>query len=201
MKIKFNNSKQYWTDRYRSNGNSGPGSYGRLAEFKASVINDFVETNQISSVIEFGCGDGNQLSLSNYKNYIGLDVAEDSINLCKKRFLNDITKSFYMFEDYKCQIAEVSLSLDVIFHLIEDSTFNEYMQCLFNSASRFVIIYSSNTSVNLNNADHVKHRKFTEVVDNLTWSLIKHIPNRYPYSEKDPKNTSFSDFYIFQKII
>ena len=57
------NTLSYWENRYKNNGNSGAGSYGRLAEFKADVINNFIAENKITSVIEFGCGDGNQLSL------------------------------------------------------------------------------------------------------------------------------------------
>ncbi|HFK5799472.1 TPA: hypothetical protein ACG0L7_003353 [Enterobacter hormaechei subsp. oharae] len=55
----FRHSAQYWDDRYRLAGNSGAGSYGRLADFKANVLNDFVAREKIGSVAEFGCGDGN----------------------------------------------------------------------------------------------------------------------------------------------
>jgi hypothetical protein len=55
------NSAGYWEKRYRRNGNSGSGSYGKLAEYKATVINGFVAANNIQQVMEFGCGDGNQL--------------------------------------------------------------------------------------------------------------------------------------------
>jgi hypothetical protein len=47
----------------------------------------------------------------------------------------------------------------------------------------------------------VRQRKFTPWVEkNIQgWSLIKTIPNRYPPDEKDQKNTSFADFFIYQK--
>lgn len=41
------NSKKYWNDRYLTVGNSGAGSYNKLAQFKADIINNFVEKNQI----------------------------------------------------------------------------------------------------------------------------------------------------------
>jgi len=47
------NSKKYWEARYVSGRNSGAGSYGRLAKFKADVINDFVKNKKINTVIEF----------------------------------------------------------------------------------------------------------------------------------------------------
>ena len=74
--LAFRHSAQYWDDRYRLAGNSGAGSYGRLADFKANVLNEFVAREKIASVVEFGCGDGNQLSLSRYPRYTGFDVSE-----------------------------------------------------------------------------------------------------------------------------
>ena len=76
-------SKEYWENRYKYQGNSGAGSYGKLAEFKAEVINEFINENNINNVIEFGCGDGNQLNLFNIKNYLGFDVSDTIIKLCQ----------------------------------------------------------------------------------------------------------------------
>ena len=64
-------SAQYWRDRYRSGGNSGAGSYGRLADFKAEIVNAFVREHDVASVIEFGSGDGAQLALADYPTLSG----------------------------------------------------------------------------------------------------------------------------------
>ena len=48
----FTTSADYWESRYRTGGTSGAGSYNRLAEFKARVLNEFVERNDIRSVVE-----------------------------------------------------------------------------------------------------------------------------------------------------
>ncbi len=61
-------------------------------------MNSFVIEHDICSVIEFGCGDGNQLSLANYHAYIGLDVSKAAIKLCKERFQHDETKSFNLYD-------------------------------------------------------------------------------------------------------
>ena len=131
-KIFFDNSPNYWEQRYSSKGNSGAGSYGRLAEFKALVINEFVTENKINSVVEFGCGDGNQLTLAKYPSYIGIDVSKTAIELCKEKFNKDATKSFFTSADAHDVNAELSMSLDVIYHLIEDEIYNDYMTKLFN---------------------------------------------------------------------
>ena len=91
--VLFPGSAEYWEKRYASGGSSGKGSYGRLSEFKAEVINNFVSKHGVESVIEFGCGDGNQLKLAKYPAYVGLDVSEKAVALCKEKFNNDISKS------------------------------------------------------------------------------------------------------------
>ena len=68
-------SSKYWEKRYVTGGNSGDGSYGYLAKYKAEIINNFIEKNSINAIIEFGTGDGNQIKHMNYKNYIGFDVS------------------------------------------------------------------------------------------------------------------------------
>ena len=40
--------------------------------------------------------------------------------------------------------ADLTLSLDVIYHLVEDDVFVSAMRALFDKAARFVVIYASN---------------------------------------------------------
>jgi SAM-dependent methyltransferase len=82
----FTNSVDYWIKRYKTGGNSGAGSYNRLAEFKAEVVNSFVKNNNVQTVIEFGCGDGNQLKYLDIPHYLGYDVSPDAVEYCKKVF-------------------------------------------------------------------------------------------------------------------
>ena len=195
----FPGSEDYWKKRYQSGGTSGAGSYGRLAQFKAEVINEFVRDKQISSVIEYGCGDGNQLGLSEYPSYIGFDVSPDAITQCRNKFANDGSKSFKLISAYANETAQLTLSLDVIYHLTEDEVFNTYMKQLLDSSTRFSIIYSSNTDKQSRiQAPHVKHRNFSQWIDENRpeWKLMRHIPNRYPYSDDEQAET-FADFYLY----
>lgn len=197
-------SNEYWDQRYLSGSNSGSGSYNHLAKFKANVINNFVSENSIKSVIEFGCGDGNQLGLSNYKRYIGFDVSATAVALCKKKFKADKNKVFNLVSEYNNECAELSLSLDVIYHLIEDDVYESYMNRLFSSASKYIIIYSSNSDLNNSKlsklAPHVKHRKFSVYIEEYfsMWTLKEKVNNQYAY-DGNYELTSFSDFYIYVK--
>jgi len=197
-------SEAYWKARYNKGGNSGSGSYGRLALFKADVINHFCEarSKEIESVVEFGCGDGNQLRLYNFPTYVGLDVSETAIDSCKKQYSSDGDKSFFVIgqSQFKHQF-DLSISIDVIFHLVEDGVYERYMKSLFESSKKYVCIYSSNED-NERTAPHVRHRKFTDWVEvnQSDWVLIERINNIYPakIGEEDDENT-FADFFFFKR--
>jgi len=197
----FSGSEKYWVERYERGGNSGAGSHNKLAQFKAEVLNNFVKEQNIRSVIEYGCGDGNQLRLATYQRYLGFDVSPVALSQCKDIFHDDSTKSFKLMSDYNGEVAELTLSLDVVYHLIEDEVFESFMRRLFDSSTRFVIVYSSNKNEQDEiQAPHVKHRKFTQWVDEhiRDWRLITHIPNRYSYTG-DINKGSCADFYIYEK--
>ena len=96
-------SKYYWDNRYKTGGNSGAGSYNKLSEFKASIINNFIQNNNITSIIDHGVGDGNQLKLINTENktYTGIDVSRTIIDSCIRMFTTDPTKRFILDTELK----------------------------------------------------------------------------------------------------
>lgn len=195
-------SERYWSQRYREGGTSGPGSYGDLARFKAEILNAFVARHGAASVIEFGCGDGNQLGLAEYPRYTGYDVSHVALSACRRRFAADATKEFFLIQEYDGRKADLALSLDVIFHLTEDSVFDAYMRRLFGASQRHVIVYSSNQEhPDEDEARHVRHRNFTRWVEQelaAEWNLVQTIPNRFPY-DGNSRSTSFSDFFVYAK--
>jgi SAM-dependent methyltransferase len=198
----FPGSASFWESRYREGGNSGSGSYGRLAEFKAEILNDFVRKRKIRSIIEFGCGDGAQLELATYPGYVGVDVSKVSIERCSARFAQDPTKHFYLADALPQALGtfELALSLDVIFHLVEDSVFDFYMRSLFARSEKYVIIYSSNYDA-FAEAPHVRHRKFDAWIGENAreWQAAGFVPNRFPFDRDRPDETSFADFYFFAR--
>ncbi|KAA9034604.1 class I SAM-dependent methyltransferase [Ginsengibacter hankyongi] len=195
--IAFPGSAAYWENRYRKNGNSGVGSYGKSAAYKASVINKFAAENNIRKVIELGCGDGNQLKQFEFPLYLGLDVSATAIEKCVAIFKQDNSKRFYIYNETtfaanpELFTADLVLSLDVIYHLLEDEVYENYMQKLFSSSSRFVIIYA--WDVDGKQKYHVRHRKFSEWIAlyKKDWHLVKRITN----------NTALTcDFFIYEKV-
>lgn len=199
----FDSSANYWEDRYKVGGDSGSGSYNRLASFKADFLNVFVSENSVTSLVEFGCGDGNQLLLADYPNYHGYDVSHAIIDKCSALFASNESYAFSHIDSYDGKKYDLALSLDVIYHLVEEQVFSDYMKRLFASAARFVIIYSSDDPA-LNakyGGGHVRHRKFTDWIatNAKNFKLKKKDINKFPFNPIDPENTSLADFYIFEK--
>lgn len=193
-------SSNYWQSRYEKGGTSGIGSYGKLADFKAEVVNDFIKRHKIKSVLDFGCGDGNQASLLDVDRYLGLDVSEEAVDICVRKLKGDFSRKFGLYSQPCIYSVDMTMSLDVIFHLVEDSVYKQYMKDLFNCARRFVCVYSSNTNEQTERqGEHMKQRRFTDDVDDK-WRLIKRIENKYPYNPLDGSG-SLADFYFFKRCV
>lgn len=198
---RFPGSQAYWEQRYAEGGTSGPGSQGQLAAFKAEVLNQLVLEHRISSVIEFGCGDGNQLGTSAYPHYIGLDVSVNAIQACNTRFADDPTKSFYLY-DSRAFIdrgglfrADLALSLDVLYHLVEDEIFAAYLEHLFAASQQLVVIYT-NPTADAGPARPEPHVKLRPCLDYIqehfpAWECIQRIPNRFPA-------LAFAEFLVYR---
>jgi SAM-dependent methyltransferase len=189
-------SKDYWQKRYASGRNSGAGSYGQNAIYKSKIINQIINKYNITSAIEFGCGDGNNALLYNIEKYTGLDVSSKAIELCNARHIRDDEinkKQFYTMDHWNPrESAELTMSIEVLFHLTEDDIYEAYLNELCGYSNKYVLIFSSNET-NPNTASHVKHRKFTDDLFNL--KLIEKI-------ETDRnKYDMFSDFYLYEKVL
>lgn len=201
----YKSTSLYWEYRYATKGNSGSGSYGRLSEFKAEIFNKFVDDNKIKSILDLGCGDGNQISLFKMDNYFGLDVSKTIIKSNQKRFKNDKTKTFLIYNNknidyFKKNKVELCISFDVLFHLVENDIFITYLNNLFNTSTKYVLIYSSNQYLNI--SPYEFHRPILSVIEKnfKEWELFDVINNKYPYDEQDSDETSLSNFYFFRKI-
>jgi hypothetical protein len=199
QRIAYGDSARFWEQNYARGRTSGNGSYGALADGKCRFLNELVRERAVRSVIEFGCGDGNQLSLAEYPSYIGLDVSRTAIGLCQRKFAGDPAKSFFLY-DGTCFTdragiftADLALSLDVVYHLTEDPVFETYLAHLFAAGQRLVVIYSTNAEVD-GTAPHVRHRHFTPWIEANCpgWRLTGVTPG--PNSKR-----ARADFFVYER--
>lgn len=198
--LKFDHIK-YWENRYRQltnennhlmKYNSGRGSYGEDAKKKAEYINDIIKKYNIKTLNDFGHGDGNQLSLINgFEKYYGYDVSETIRKRCismypdqeKYIFLNDA------YDFFQYPKSDLSMSLDVLYHILDQEPYEEYLRILF-SISKYVLIYAVDKDEP--KGIHCMARKFTtyisetftnfELID--TKNVLHEHVGMYLYKEK-----------------
>ncbi len=200
---RFKDSSSYWEDRYARGGTSGAGSYGESARAKAEYLNAFVERHGVTTVLELGCGDGAQLELAAYPSYVGFDVSPTIIDKCRTRFHDDPAKEFALYEPEGFAAAlggrrfDLALSLDVVYHLVEDEVYRAHIEHLFAHSTRYVIVYSTDVEVaGQGSAVHVRHRAVAADIASWIdgWELIDRSVG-LPASADEPA----VEFLVFQK--
>ena len=118
--------------------------------------------------------------------------------MCHRIFASDYTKRFFLADEVpeELQSAECALSLDVVYHLVEDHVYNTYMKRLFASATRFVVIYTWNVEEDSPiDGGHVRHRAVLRwAAENIDgWTLWKVVKND---ATRDGKDT-YPHFFIY----
>jgi hypothetical protein len=172
---------KYWRHRYARGGTSGNGSYGDAADAKAAYVNRFVETHDIESVVDWGCGDGEQLSRMKVANYIGVDVSVDALTKCMRR---NPGHTYVLWKPgSEISVAgDLALSLDVVFHFPERAQYVEYIDHVFGSAERYVLFHSTDYNTDAGEtARHVRHRQFTSDIEHRyrQWKIVERPEDRF----------------------
>lgn len=159
----------YWEARYASGGGSGAGSAGEISERKAAYVNELIRREQIASVVDWGCGDGRQLDLLHLPPaYLGVDISPTAVARCLRRHPDRAVLVWPGGQPQVAVHAELALSLDVVFHLVDDADFASYWDRLFSSADRLVCMHG--TDFDGNGARHVRHRRTSHLAPD-GWDL------------------------------
>jgi SAM-dependent methyltransferase len=194
----FRTSVSHWQRHYERGGDSGPGSYGDSASYKADLINRVIRKYGIRSIIELGCGDGNQLAYLEVDEYVGLDISKSAIQRCLARHGGNTRRSFIWYDQdhfhdpLHVVSADCSMSLDVIFHLVEDDVFSRYVRNLFNCGRRFVIIYALDMEQEKPVHVSVLLRKYSDYIATAIpeFRIALHVTAKH----------TFGDFYLYERI-
>lgn len=164
---------EYWEARYRDGRlGSGPGSRAAAADAKAAYVNRLIARHRVRSVVDWGCGDGRVASRFVVPRYIGLDVSAAAVEQCREACGTRRGWAYRVFDGRRAPEglppAELSLSLDVIFHQVDPADYAAHLALVFGAAP-LVCIHSSNR--NEAGAAHVLHRRFTDDVP-PGWDLL-----------------------------
>ena len=143
-------------------------------------------------------GDGNQLTLMNYENYLGLDVSKTAILNNIAKFSDDPKKSFGLyypqyFRNNNFINVDLSICLDVLYHIDDEADYRKTLSDTLQASDKHVVLY---TSIDRFQADaktlpHVKHRDILNYLAeyDLSYEIIR---NEHP-------ELSSADFIIINK--
>lgn len=190
----MNITKKIWEDRYVNKGNSGFGSYQKdLYDYKLGFVRDVITQYNIKTVFDYGCGDGHVVSEiiagRDVDSYIGIDLSPYIIEQNRKKYKDKI---YYTLEEYNFDQKEtfdLVISLDVIYHIMEEAFYYETLSKLFELSKKYVLIYA--VDKDLLYSGHMHFRRFTNKIPN-NYKLVK--------SEKTPNEQMETTFYLYEKI-
>lgn len=195
------NYKNYWENNYSNGGTSGSGSYGVLAQFKGDVINQLIKEKSLNTVIEFGCGDGNQLKYMKYPSYLGMDISSTSIEICSKTFKEDKTKSFLLYDPNRFFNngffkSDLVVCLDVLYHITDEDDFRKTLDDIFSCKSLFIILYTRITKPEefVHGIPTIEDRDILNYLSEYQeYKLVQIIEQKY-------KELSSASFIILEKV-
>jgi ubiquinone/menaquinone biosynthesis C-methylase UbiE len=160
-------------------------TFDNICQLKNSLINTFILNNNITSVAELGCGDGNRSLNGNYTNhinYIGYDKNKFAINLANITISNENRKYIHWTNDTIFDKKYLTISLDIVNNIDTNRNINEYnsyVKQLFDMSKKYVIIFFSDYDINntekyINN--NIKNftliKKLQKIINNLSTTFI-----------------------------
>jgi hypothetical protein len=151
----FDFEKKYWDYRYKNGHNSGYGSYGEQLKKKLKWLSNL----DINSISEIGCGDLNfmkNLVRESGKElvYSGQDISDVII----KKNREVLPKVFFTTNIDELPSADLLLCVDVLFHVIEDSEYEDLLNKIQSKWTKYLAITAYERKEPKYN--HVRIRKF-----------------------------------------
>lgn len=153
---------------------SGPGSFPENVVHYLLFLKEFIEKNNVSSVVDFGCGDFKMYKNFSWDsiNYIGIDVSQTAINIAKKNEKKNI--KFLHKETIALPKADLLLIKDVFGHWLPGNSTTSFSNELGDQST----IITDFLNINKNNF------KFIVIVDGLEGAIEKYFPKDFKYLEK-----------------
>jgi len=161
---------------------SGPGSFPENNKNYFLFLKEFLNKNNIKSVVDYGCGD-----FKLYKDfpwndikYLGIDVSETAINIANDYSNNNI--KFLCKETIDLPEADLLLVKDVFGHWLPDSSTNID---IINGVKKQKEIQLGNyynlitDFLNIN----VSKFKYIIIVDNLNGGIEKYFPESFKHNK------------------
>lgn len=187
--------RSYWNERYRQGGDSGKGSYDELAAYKAEYLNSILEKYGVHRVVEFGCGDGNQLGMIRYPEYLGFDIAPAAVERCRERYARDDAKRFEVYvpgqlDRQSVGAPDMVVCLDVLYHIVDEADLTLTLDDIFGLGARVVVLYTALRPLD-DLTDATLHIRDWDILERLKRYPSYAVADRPPHPYGDTYNVEF----------
>ena len=146
-------NRAFWNERYRTLPwiGSGPGSRGISQQYKASLLRKALLKNDITSVVDVGCGDlcwlrTDRLSADDLEGirYVGLDISEAAVEANRRTFPDLEFDLYDLGRDPLPIHADLVLCFDVLIHQTSREQFDTCLTHLLDGIPRHALVSYKN---------------------------------------------------------
>ena len=149
--------KKYWNTRYRTQGNSGVGSYGEEVKWKVNLVTQYAQDLNIKTLLDIGCGDfnfgRNLINRHQFVNYEAIDIADHIITRHQQtKLAEQINFKVCDFSNLPSpQLthlkSEMSICMDVVFHLSNQRNHDNLLHNFLSSFTKVGMLCSWNKDI------------------------------------------------------
>jgi len=148
----------------------------------------------LKSISDVGCGECTLLPyLQGIRKYYGYDISPAVLSKVSKNAQDGFSKEFILLtNNTKIVSSDLVLSLEVIFHQVNDDEYLDYMRKLVNSNGEYLLILTMNEGILKTNHiknRHIKYRDISKFMDSTNYSLVE----KFPFTERT------STYYLYKK--
>jgi glycosyltransferase involved in cell wall biosynthesis len=142
--------KAYWETRYSDGGNSGSGSAGAEAEWKIKQVVR-LSRGKVRSILDLGIGDGTLtarlMEALTGVIYHGVDLTPTGAAIARRNAPGATVAVLDITREKLGRKADVSLCLDVLFHIPEKAAHDAAVLAACQCASQFTVITTWNEGI------------------------------------------------------
>jgi SAM-dependent methyltransferase len=162
---------------------------------------DFKKYNK-KNVLEIGCGIGTDAIefIKNGANYIGVDLSDESIKICKRRTeVLKLTKKNPLFLIDNCEELKKIKKLKKKFHLIYSFGVLHHTENMQKAFDQIYEVADKNTEIKIMLYAKNSYKKFLLNDTNYRYEAQKGCPVAYTVSDEDVNNLVKNKFKIIEK--
>ena len=146
-------NRAFWNERYRTLPwlGSGPGSRGISQQYKASLLGKALRKNDITSVVDVGCGDlcwlrTDRLSVRDLEGirYVGFDISEAAVDANRHSFPELEFELYDLGRDPLPMHADLVLCFDVLIHQTSREQLTACLTHLLDGIERHALVSYKN---------------------------------------------------------